>query len=77
MIYVHLGFFMTFTYTFYTCKGKKNEKLKLYTNKLSNKRLFQSNEAKKVFQSKNKNNLDIDSYMKFLTQQNCKHLKVM
>ena len=77
MIYVHLGFFMTFTYTFYTCEGKKNEELKLYTNKLSNKRLFQSNEAKKVFQSKNKNNLDIDSYMKFLTQQNCKRLKVM
>ena len=68
---------MTFFYTFYTCKGKKNEKLILYKNKLSNKRLFQSNEAKKVFQSKNKNNLDIDSYMKFLTQQNCKRLKVM
>ena len=68
---------MTFFYTFYTCKGKKNEKLILYTNKLSNKGLFQSNEAKKVFQSKNKNNLDIDSYMKFLTQQNCKRLKVM
>ena len=28
MIYVHLGFFMAFTYNFYICKGKKNEKLK-------------------------------------------------
>ena len=32
---------------------------------------------RKYFRTKNKNNLDIDSYMRCLMQQNCKGLKVM
>ena len=80
MIYVDLGFFMNFTYTFYTCEGKKNEKLK-YTQ--INYQTYQTNDCskamrqRKYFRSKNKNYLDIDSYMKCLTQRNCKRLKVM
>ena len=32
---------------------------------------------RKYFRTKNKNNLDIDSYVRCLTQQNCKGLRVM
>ena len=31
---------------------------------------------KKYFRAKNKNDLDVDSYVRFLTQRNCKGLKV-
>ena len=32
---------------------------------------------RKYFRAKNKNNLDTESYVRSLTQQNCKSLKVM
>ena len=88
---------MAFTYNLYTCKGKKNEKLKKlvkkpkeewsshmagkrsvfkYRNRRATK-LLSAMRQKKYFRTKNKINLDIDSYVRCLMQWNCKGLKVM
>ena len=61
----------------------KNRNIKEHELYLKN---YQSNQAnycskamrqRNYFRTKNKNNLDTDSYVRCLTQQNCKGLKVM
>ena len=90
---------MAFTYTIYTCKGKKNGKnlkkvlakkpkdewsshvtgkrsVSKYRNRRTTKLLWAMRQ-RKYFRTKNKNNLEIDSYVRCLTQRNFKGLKVM
>ena len=47
-----------------------------YRNRRTTKLLWAMRQ-RKYFRTKNKNNLDIDSYVRCLTQQNCKGLRVM
>ena len=60
---------------------KKKQRNKNYTqiNYQSNQASYCSKamRQRKYFRTKNKSNLDIDSYVRCLTQWNCKSLKVM
>ena len=66
---------MAFTYNLYTCKGTKNEKLKLYTNKLPSN---QTNNCSKAirqrthFRTKNKRKL---TYRQLSEMSNHSHKK--